>query len=488
MDDRIELYSAGDHLRESTSPASRRLPSSSPRKEPYRTAFRQDYGRLIHSCAFRRLQGKTQLFPGIESDFFRNRLTHSIEVAQIAKSIANRINSLREKELRGSIDTDLVETAALAHDLGHPPFGHNGELALNKCMKGYGGFEGNAQTLRILSRLEKKFKVPDALPVFDSRNRDPRHGLNLTYRTLAAILKYDQIIPSNYGRAEIKKGYYECDAGLVEKIRSSVANRRIRKGAFKTIECTIMDLADDIAYSTYDLEDALKGDFVSALDLLTPEPALMDRVCRTLTKRLERTVTTAEVWAALLELAWPFFGKDIVKRFEEARKLDGTSNTEEAVLYPIFEAHRLAGELAHNGYERVAYTSWLVGRFISAANLIQRKNVPTKLWKVDVDKETRFCIEVLKVFTFEAVISSPRLKITEYRGADIVSTIFSTLVKDGGDHLLPDDFQALYRSAKNKGTKYRIVCDFVAGMTDRYAVEFYRRILGADAPTIWKPY
>lgn len=440
---------------------------------------------MIHSCAFRRLQGKTQLFPGIESDFFRNRLTHSIEVAQIAKSIANRINSIHEADLGGKIDTDLVETASLAHDLGHPPFGHNGELALNRCMKGYGGFEGNAQTFRILSRAEKKFKRPDALPIFDSKNRDPRYGLNLTYRTLASVLKYDEAIPANYRRAEIKKGYYECDAPLVNKIRNSIVNISVPIGGFKTIECTIMDLADDIAYSTYDLEDALKGDFVSALDLLTPEPILMEKVCQTLVKRLERHVTAEEIRAALLELTWPFFGKALLK---EPRNKGGPATTEDKALYSVLEAHRLARELAHNGYERVAFTSWLVGRFINAATLVQQTKLPSKLWKIDVDKETRFCIEVLKVFTFEAVISSPRLKITEYRGADMVSTIFTTLVGKGGDHLLPDDYQALYRSAKKKSTKYRVICDFVAGMTDRYAVEFYRRILGANAPTIWKPY
>lgn len=133
-------------------------PSGTCSNEPYRSDFRRDYARLVHSPAFRRLDGKTQLFPGVESDFFRNRLTHSLEVAQIAKSIALKLNYESQfiADL-GGIDTDLVEVAGLAHDLGHPPFGHNGELTLDQCMLAYGGFEGNAQTLRILSRLEKKF-------------------------------------------------------------------------------------------------------------------------------------------------------------------------------------------------------------------------------------------------------------------------------------------------------------------------------------------
>jgi len=138
------LYTEGDVRRRL------RIPGEGPSgSEPYRTPWRRDYARVIHCPAFRRLQGKTQLFPGSETDFFRNRLTHSLEVAQIAKSIAIRINSTNPFFSRPNfhINTDLVETAALVHDIGHPPFGHNGEKALDECMKKRGGFEGNAQTL-----------------------------------------------------------------------------------------------------------------------------------------------------------------------------------------------------------------------------------------------------------------------------------------------------------------------------------------------------
>src|SRR5690606_12675716 len=122
----------------------------------YRSPYRRDYARLLHSPAFRRLQGKTQLYPGVESDFFRNRLTHSLEVAQIAKTIALKLNFEKLDKQKLSIDLDVCEFAGLAHDLGHPPFGHQGEEALDECMRNYGGFEGNAQTLRILTKLEKK--------------------------------------------------------------------------------------------------------------------------------------------------------------------------------------------------------------------------------------------------------------------------------------------------------------------------------------------
>jgi dGTPase len=145
-----ELYSAGDYARIAA------IQNRDLEPESYRTEFRRDYARLIHCPSFRRLQGKVQLFPCHEGDFFRNRLTHSLEVAQIAKSIAIRLNETIPYFQTHKINTDLVEFAGLAHDLGHPPFGHNGEAELDQLMMDYGGFEGNAQTLRILSRLEKK--------------------------------------------------------------------------------------------------------------------------------------------------------------------------------------------------------------------------------------------------------------------------------------------------------------------------------------------
>ena len=233
----------------------------------HRSAFRRDNGRLIHSAVFRRLQGKTQLFPNYESDFFRNRLTHSIEVAQIAKGITEILNYSDDYFSRHPIDTDLVETASLAHDLGHPPFGHNGEKALDDMMKAFGGFEGNAQTLRILSKLEKKntFKK-DYVPI--SEGKDQRCGLNLSYRTLASILKYDNEIPMHRrAGASPEKGYYYTEKDIVRDIKKAVLGEE-GKQKLKSVECQIMDIADDIAYSTYDLEDAFKAEFLCPLGIL----------------------------------------------------------------------------------------------------------------------------------------------------------------------------------------------------------------------------
>jgi dGTPase len=264
------LYKKSDFVRQ------REIPE---KEGDYRGNFRRDLARLIHSPAFRRLQGKTQLFPSNENDFFRNRLTHSIEVAQIATGIALNLNATDMKD--DPIDLDLVELAALAHDLGHPPFGHNGEKTLDYKMRNHGGFEGNAQTLRILARLEKKetigFPVTTnrADPVGDDQT-DQRLGLNLCFRSLASVLKYDRACPeteeererltnqrySGFSKRPVK-GYYSVESELVGRIKQEVAPGY--KGHFKTIECSIMDLADDIAYSTYDLEDAFKAQFLSPL-------------------------------------------------------------------------------------------------------------------------------------------------------------------------------------------------------------------------------
>jgi len=242
---RPRLYQADDWARRADVAIAIELPV-----EKYRSAARRDSARLTHSPAFRRLQGKTQLFPGVESDYFRNRLTHSLEVGQIAKSIAIRLN---DEKLKGktadSLDVDLVEFAGWCHDLGHPPFGHQGEEALDIKMRDLGGFEGNAQTLRIISRLEKRQHSAADGSGIDEGGNDRRLGLNLSARSLAAILKYDEEIPlqssDREDPGEVAKGYYHTDRETVRWIKRKVVPGY--RGKLKTIECQIMDLADDIA-------------------------------------------------------------------------------------------------------------------------------------------------------------------------------------------------------------------------------------------------
>jgi len=456
-----------------------------------RPPFWRDYARLIHSPAFRRLQGKTQLFAGAESDFFRNRLTHSLEVAQIAKSIAMRINSTKfiGKSKKDLIDLDLVAFAGLTHDLGHPPFGHNGELALDECMKDHGGFEGNAQTLRIITRLEKKGEYVE--PYSGRGNKDTRLGLNLTYRTLASILKYDQKIPINNSDRKkdgICKGYYSSEEEIVKKIKKNVIGKQKYKGDFKTIECQIMDVADDIAYSTYDLEDSLKAGFLSPMEILsdTLDQHFMLRIAEIVTKRTTVKFDLEDVVISLLVL---FFDTGLFESDSILDEIRGAANDRDMYLRVArkgVEAYAASNLVASNGYYRSELTSGLVDKFINGVEVIWNEENP-------VFSEVRFSddifplVEVLRNYTYVKFIESNRLKVAEYRGFRIVKETFETLNSNAGSNLLPNDFKEWYDKAPNETEKRRVICDFIAGMTDKYLIEFYGRLNSENPQSIFKP-
>lgn len=474
--------------------------------EKYRDEWRRDYARLVHSPSFRRLQGKTQLFPGVESDFFRNRLTHSIEVAQIAKSIAIRLNSKynsKGKERKGKegelgISTDLVEFSGHAHDLGHPPFGHQGEEALDECMIEHGGFEGNAQTIRLLSKIEKKFKTENSGFVGE---KDTRVGLNLCMRSLASILKYDKAIPENRTDREHLakmnkedkptpvKGYYKCDQALVDKIKSAVLNGyKIASGEFKTIECTIMDIADDIAYSTYDLEDGFKAGFISPLDLLYPSHELESKVVKKVNSNLKKEGLNHTIDSHRMN--------DLIRenflKFEEPKETSGASKDEKGEHFLDFAntivdlQYRVSKLIAEDGSIRTGFTSSIVGRFIRGVELEYNEDCPA-LSKAKLNDDIRILVEILKTFTYMSQITSPRLKIAEYRGKEIVTAIFESLDQGVGYLLMPDDIQQVYSKATGSYKK-RIICDYVASMTDKYAIEFYGRLKSENPETIFKPF
>ena len=443
----------------------------------YRSGFRRDYARVLHSPAFRRLQGKTQLFPGIESDFFRNRLTHSLEVAQIAKSIALRLNSECDFLRRCPIDLDLIETAALAHDLGHPPFGHNGEEALDACMRRMGGFEGNAQTLRILARLEKK--EPD-VPI--RSKADDGVGLDLTYRTLASVLKYDSCIPPRRGRRHgtLVKGYYRSERKLVEKIKEAVLGKGCApKGQFKTIECGIMDLADDIAYSTYDLEDAFKAGFVTPIKLIA---AASDE---TIVASLK--AKTGLDQDQILEQMMSLFGSRIVDlEYLEVDPANVRADNPRGLALLAVEMDRASENLTRSGALRTNFTSELVNEYVDNVGVeIDARSPALSTVSLRPDLEDR--VAILKHLTYEMVIQSPSLKTVKYRGKDIVTSIFDALCAEEGELLLPEDFRDRAGDAHSDGVRSRVICDFIAGMTDRYAVEFYGRLKSDTPQTLFKP-
>lgn len=468
------LYRASDWQREVV---------ESGRSHPWRSEVARDYGRVVHSASFRRLQGKTQVFPGHESDFFRNRLTHSLEVAQIAQGIASRIN-YEHSSVFGEplIDLQLCQVASLVHDIGHPPFGHNGERALDNAMKPFGGFEGNAQSLRILARLEKKTVKPG------TDDGDNRAGLNLTYRTLAAALKYDAEIPGARAEdAKLAKGYYGSEKRLVSQIKGAVLHDvRSYKGDFKTIECAIMDVADDIAYSTYDLEDCLKARFLTPARILSSPSSLLERVAQEVNKQLKK-ITDKSGKPPATEVS----PVDIVDTFAEVfpeliTSAPPVGSAEDNNLFQLVRGYRISQAIAESAYVRTALSSRLVNEFINAVEFTYNSTEPA-MSTVDLSFEARKKVEILKQYTFLATIHSPRVKLAEFKGDDVVLKIFEALSQPNGDLLMPDDMRERHASAKTEEVKKRIVCDFVAGMTDRYALEFYGRLYSDVSQSMFKP-
>ncbi|WP_068833465.1 dGTP triphosphohydrolase [Xanthomonas graminis] len=447
--------------------------------------FRKDYARLLHAPSFRRLQGKTQLYPGGQSDFFRNRLTHSLEVAQIARGLALTLNSAQVTSAFGydaSIDEGLLEFAGIAHDLGHPPFGHNGEHALDDLMLASGGFEGNAQTLRILTNVERKLVTTKSGRVTD------HFGLDLTYRTLASVLKYDSCIPiERYPGAKLEKGYYASERKLVRDIREAVAPGLDPDAKFKTIECAIMDIADDIAYSTYDLEDSLHAGFYSPLKLLN-EIVNNEIVQAEVIKKTDAALLVSgyskisgmeEVIDSLDKIFSsfsPVHGKD-----------SGSVKSKYKGLIDSVYAYNRDVRFLNDPLFRSGYTAERVGRLINGIELIKNKDYPA-LSGVRLGRPELLEVELLKHLNFELVIRSPLLSVVEHRGKDIVTSIFEALFKSEGA-LLPGDWRRRYEEARNAGAggMRRVVCDFVACMTDRYAFELYGRLFGEDS-TIFKPH
>src|SRR6185295_18698035 len=210
-----------------------------------RSAFRRDCDRIIHATAFRRLAYKTQVFVFHEGDHFRTRLTHTLEVAQIARSLARALG----------LDEDLSEALALAHDLGHPPFGHAGERALDRCLADAGGFDHNAQTLRVVTALERRYAAFD--------------GLNLTWETLEGLVKHNGPLTDRTGRAS---GRY-AERGVPSAILRYGETQDLELWSFAGAEAQVAALADDIAYDAHDIDDGLRAELFTLGDLSDVAPA-----------------------------------------------------------------------------------------------------------------------------------------------------------------------------------------------------------------------
>lgn len=394
-----------------------------------RSDFARDRARLLHSSALRRLSAKTQvLSPTAGLDFARNRLTHSLEVAQVGREIAGRLR----------LDPDVVDTASLAHDIGHPPFGHNGEKALNSWSSDIGGFEGNAQTLRLLTRLEPK--------VFGTDGRS--FGLNLTRASLDASTKYpwpeQQAVIDPTGRA--KFGFYADDFDVFAWMRADAPDKQ------RCIEAQVMDLSDDIAYSVHDFEDAIFNGYVDAGEL-------------------GARVNHDELVDSMFEwIGGEFSHDELIAAFDRLDNLD--------VWVDTWDGSRIAQAKLKN------LTSQLIGRFAHAAVHATREAYPQQSLvrfggNVIVPDVVRAEIAVLKgiVAAFVMTTNSRQPVYTQQR--EVLTDLCNTLYERGPESMdrhFADDWNA----ATDEAVRRRIVVDQVASLTDQSAFAWHNRLCGGN--------
>lgn len=427
----------------------RRLERVAKRHQDHRSPFQRDRARILHSAAFRRLQSKTQVMGSGQSDFHRTRLTHSLEAAQIGSGIIAQIRS-KYPEQSGAIlpsDDSLIESLCLAHDIGHPPFGHGGEVALHFMMRDHGGFEGNGQTFRIVAHLE---------PFSE------HFGMNLTRRTLLGLIKYPQILgklqqdtppelPASFRQLKADKwhppkGLYLDDMDMINWVLSPLSkqdkelfqqfktkNNQHSKTIYKSIDCSMMELADDIAYGIHDLEDAIVTGVVNQQD----------------------------------------FDQHVIQKL---LKVDDTwlQDYSKTLADNLFSNQRYIQKEAIGG---------LVNYLITAIELVDIN----KTKKVNFEEPLlRFnavhpviaaqTLQIFKDFVYQFVIKQTSIQQLEYRGQQIVMELFEALASDP-ERLLPKSTVKRWQQAQeNNQNQHRVIADYVAGMTDEYATRLYQTL------------
>ena len=389
---------------------------------PYRTPFEIDRDRVIHTSAFRRLQAKTQVFLSGQYDIYRTRLTHSIEVGQIGRSICGYLRKTSPWFDRGfCVDPVLVEAVCLSHDLGHPPFGHKGERALNKLMKPYGGFEGNAQTLRLLTET-----------IYSQSNG--RSGMGPTRALLDGILKYkslysDRLHPENHFLYDDQKSYLDfvLDGGeLLE-----VCKTPEEKNAFRSLECQIMDWADETAYCFHDLADGIRMGFV--------------------------TIDKLERWA-------------------EAKGLD---SGEAPHMENLIETIR--------GGDIEPMLERKIGEFIRAGSLVERSNFMAEKtnryrFGLTIAPARKKECELYKAISTDIVFRSNRVGQLQYKVDRMLGGLFEAFLQssEAGNQSSPGDLPAKLeqrlRGVCGRPQVARLICDYLAGMTDHFAIRTFRRL------------
>ncbi|WP_432899722.1 deoxyguanosinetriphosphate triphosphohydrolase [Micromonospora matsumotoense] len=397
-----------------------------------RSPYERDRARVLHSAAFRRLAAKTQVHVAGTDDFLRTRLTHSLEVAQIAREMGARLGC----------DPDLVDTAGLAHDLGHPPFGHNGEDTLDGLAASCGGFEGNAQTLRVLTRLEAKVLAPDGSSA----------GLNLTRAALDAVSKYPW--PRRPGLR--KFGVYGDDRPVFDWLRAgSPAAPDLPAvdpfgGARRCLEAQVMDWADDVAYSVHDVEDGIHGGYVSLRPLLD-DPAERAALC----------VDVAAVYSG-----------------ESPADLEG-------VLVELLADPALTPLAGYDGSHRAQValkttTSVLTGRFVATVVGATRERFgpgPHHRYAADlvVPRRIRAQCALLKGIAWRYVMCRPDAR-TRYQRQREVLTELVTALTDRAPQALDPIFAPLWREAEDDPARLRVIIDQVASLTDPAALRWHTQL------------
>jgi dGTPase len=421
----------------------RRLTRLEKRDGDHRNAYQRDKARIMHSAAFRRLQAKTQVLGIGISDFYRTRLTHSLEAAQIGTGIAAQLAQKQpELSLALGIDEHLIESLCLAHDIGHPPFGHGGEIALHYMMHEHGGFEGNGQTFRILTKLE---------------TYSPSDGMNLARRSLLGLIKYPNYIdiltnhsmktdkPKSHRLVKSKqwhppKGLYSCDKEAFDWVIAPLSqNDKERFGEFlignnqhastryKSIDCSIMELADDIAYAIHDLEDAIVMSMVT------------------------RDCFEVEIVAPIktLEIAW-------------------LSSEIEVLTEHLFSPA---------AYERKNAIGALVNCFITAISIQKQALFESDLidFNACFANNYQIALGLFKSFVFNYVIRKPELQLLEYKGQQIVMSLFEAFSSEP-ERLLPTNTSKRWVQADSDNSKHRVLADYISGMTDEYATRLYNHL------------
>jgi dGTPase len=359
-----------------------------------RSVFQRDRDRILHSTAFRRLAHKTQVFVPLDGDHFRTRLTHTIEVGQIARALARAL----------ALDEDLAEAVALSHDLGHPPFGHAGENALTVCMAQFGGFDHNVQALRIVTKLERRYARYD--------------GLDLTFETLEGLVKHNGPLRGPHARIDLPAYVAEFDQSFPLELES-----------FAGAEAQSAAIADDIAYNAHDIDDGLRAGLFSLEEIATVPfiGALLEEVL-TLYPGLERTRVIHELT------------RRVITRFVED---------------VIDEAQVRLAALKPQTVEDIRGAERPVVAFSAPMAQAERG---------------------VKAFLFANMYRHPRVMTIRDQAFAVISWLFPAFLEKPA--MMPAEWAALATASGEEARAARVVADYIAGMTDRYAVNEYRRLSG----------